>query len=170
MTEHTHISHKKRKTRFNHSELSIIELDCNQLFCGPASGRSQVLSPFHIPPKLSLWFPWKQSHWNHTSDFTLLLRVKTKEAHSRIQAISFPLIFLILYVGKARRWFFFPLSSKHLGRIASCTRIVPRSPPPKLSLHLSTEDHPKSWEAFCLYSTYLNNTGNIDDCNPAGRI
>lgn len=147
MIKHTHQplekEYKKRSDSINHNEPNSTELDCGQLFCGPASGRSQLLPPSHIPPMLLLWSLSKQAHWSHTSNF-ILLPIETEEAHSRIQGISFLLISLILYVGKARRRFFFPLSLKYWGGKANCRRIV-------LSyLHLNyhftwnTDAHPNS--------------------------
>lgn len=165
MMKHTHINHqkkedKKRSDSSNHSEPNSMELDCSQLFCGPASGRSQLLPPSHIPPKLLLWSPSQQAHWSHTSNFTLLVPVKTKEAHSRIQAISFPLIFFILYMGKARRYFFFPLSSKYLCGTANCSRI-----------YFNTEAHPNSLHTDKKSPFHTSpQHRQLDDCTPPGRI
>lgn len=56
MIKHTHKplekEGKKRSDSINHNESNSIELDSGQLFCGPASGRSQLLPPSHIPRKL----------------------------------------------------------------------------------------------------------------------
>lgn len=148
MIKPSHTSHQKRKIRkdqiqsINPSEPNSIELCCGQLVCCPASGRSQLL-PL---PTLHLSFCCGLHPSKHTGVILqispLLFQVKIKEAWSRIQGISFPLIFLILHLGKDRRWLFFPLSSKYLGKTANCSRIV--SPHLHLNYHFTTEGNPKS--------------------------
>lgn len=178
MMKHTHISHqkkedKKRSDSSNHSEPNSMELDCGLLFCGPASDRSQLLPPSHIPPKLLLWSLSQQAHWSHTSNFTLLVPVKTKDKGGTQQNTGslLPLNFPYFVHGEGQEEFFLSTVFQILVWDSKLQQDCTPSPPPKLSLYFNTEAHPNSLHTGKKSPFHTSpQHRQLDDCTPPGRI